>query len=150
MSESGNDRILTIKTYLSGSTCCSRTEICVLASRTKCAPGSAALIPGACLNGIMVSTAGRNNKVSCLVPFVVPVVSRSAGVHTAEDNVGVFLSCRYYNLIYSKGGVIGHANPCLAISEEISSETSVTLLPVSIGCKIKFFRLTGSSTCCKR
>ena len=130
MSKSRNYGILTIKTNLSLCTCCSRAEIGVRACRTKCTPSSAALIPGACLNGIMVSTAGRNGEICCLVPFVIPVVSRSAGVHSTEDYVGVFLSCRYFNLIYSKGGVIGHANPCLAISEEISSETSVTLLPV--------------------
>ena len=74
MAESGNDRILTIETDLRLCTCCSSTEICMLASRTKCTPISAALIPCTFLNGVMVSTAGRNGEICCLVPFVVPVV----------------------------------------------------------------------------
>ena len=147
MSKSGNYGILTIKTHLRGSTCCSRTEIGMSAGGTECTPGSAALIPRACLNGIMVSTTGRNNKVSCLVPFVVPVVSRSTGVHSTEDYVGV--SCGNFNLIYAVFVGVCHANPLFAVSEEISSETSVRLLPVRVGCEIECL-WGGSSTCCKR
>ena len=148
MSKSGNYRILTILAYLCGRTCCRRAKICMRARRTESAPGSASLIPCTCFNCVVVSAASRNNKVPCLVPFIVPVVSGSVGVHSTKDYVRVFLVCRNCNLIYSKAGVIGHAYPCFTVSKEVSSETSVRLLPVRIGCKIKFFGLTGGSACC--
>ena len=148
MSKSGNYGIAAIKTYLICSTGCRGAEICVGTGRTECAPGSATLIPCAFLNAIMVGTISRNSKICCLVPFVVPVISGSAGVHSTEDYAGVFLICRNCNLIHSQARVIGHTNPCLAVSEEVSSETCIRLLPIRAGGEIKFFGLTGGSACC--
>ena len=148
VSKCGNYGIAAIKTYLICSTGCRGAEICVGTGRTECAPGSATLIPCAFLNAIMVGTISRNSKICCLVPFVVPVISRSAGVHSTEDYAGVFLICRNCNLIHSQARVIGHTNPCLAVSEEVSSETCIRLLPIRAGGEIKFFGLTGGSACC--
>ena len=75
MSKSGNYGIATVITYLIGSTCSCRAEICVRTSGIKGAPCSAATIPSTFLNGIMVSTVSRDGKVCCLIPFVIPVVS---------------------------------------------------------------------------
>ena len=51
------------------------------------APGSAALVPSAFLDGVAVGAVGGNLQVGSLVPLVVPVVGCGSGRHSAEDDV---------------------------------------------------------------
>ena len=107
-------------------------------------PCSATLIPCTFLNGIMVIAVGRNGKVTGLVPLLVitPTISTIGRIHSAENNVGICLVGRNINLINAKIAVISHTNPCVAISKEICSKTSIILFPICIRSKIK---LLGSS-----
>ena len=137
VTECGNYRVATIETNLSGCTGCCITKIGVHTGRTECAPGSATAVPGALLNGIVISSTSRNSKICSLVPLVVPVVCRCVRIHSAEDNVRIGLIGRNLNLINAVSVRVSHANPGLAISEEICCKTSVIYLPVCIGSEIK-------------
>ena len=53
------------------------------------APASAALVPRAVLYGVAVFAVGGNGQIVSLVPLVVPVILRGAGVHPAEDHGAV-------------------------------------------------------------
>ena len=100
-------------------------------------PCSATVIPCSGFNCVMVSSISRNLKVCSLVPLVVPVVSSSGGVHTAEDNIGECLIRRNFNLINLKLRVVCHANPSLAVTEEVCCKSSIRLLPVRVGSEVK-------------
>ena len=130
MSKSGNNGIAAIKAFLRCSTCCRRANVSVGTCRSKCAPGSAALTPCAFLNGIMVACS-IILKVFRLVPFVVPVISSCAGLHTAEDDVlNARRDCAFVNAITIR---VLHIEPLIAAIPSVQCETSITLLPVCIG-----------------
>ena len=148
VTESRNYGVLTIKADLRSSTGCFLTKIGVQAGRTEGRPGSAAAIPSTFLNGVVVCTGGRDGKVFCLVPLIVPDISSCAGIHTAEDNVGINLICRNSNLIDAVAVRVGHTYPSFSVTEEVSCETSITLLPIGIGSEIKCLGLF-CSTCGK-
>ena len=143
MSKSAGNLLTTLCAKLSSCTC-SRSTTFVGASGIHGSPCSATLIPGTIFNGEMVSTVSGNGKVSSLIPLIVPVVSRSIRIHSAENNLGIGLIGRNLNLINSKGAIIGHTNPCFAISEEIRSKTSIIYLPIRVGSKVKILGLA----CC--
>ena len=107
-------------------------------------PGSAALIPGAFLNCIMVVSAVIL-KVCGLVPLVSPVVSSSRGVHSAEDDV--LNSGRNGALINAVAVCVGHIEPLLAAVPGISREACVISLPIGVGCKVE---CRGGCRLCRR
>ena len=149
VTESRNYRVTTLCTNLIGCTGCLRTGN-VITCRAKSAPCSTAIVPSIFLNGIVIRTTCRNNKVSCLIPLIVPVVSRRRGIHSAEDNVRIYLIGRNLNLVYAVSVGVGHTNPSFAIAEEVSSETCIIYLPICIGGKIEILGLTCSTgkECC--
>ena len=120
----------------------------VLNHNSDCSPSSATLIPCASLNCVVVCSISGNLEVCSLVPLIVPVVSSSVGVHTAEDNVRI--SRRNFNLINAKLGVICHVNPLFAVTEEVCRKSCAINLPVRVGCEVKhrlYFCLTENSFC---
>ena len=100
-----------------------------------CSPSSATFIPCAGFNCVMVCSICGNLEVCCLVPLIVPVIGSSAGVHTAEDYIGI--SRRNFNLINAKFGVICHVNPLFAVAEEVCCKPCTINLPVSVRSEIK-------------
>ena len=134
-------------TCLSCGTGCLCAKISVKAGRAEGAPCSAATIPCTFLNGVMVCAAGRNSEIRSLVPLIGPVVSGSGGIHSTEDYVGV--TCRNVNLVNTVLVRIGHANPLFSVTEEVSSKTSIILLPICIGSEIKLLGSCSTySKCC--
>ena len=99
-------------------------------------PRSIAIIPCAFCYGIAYLVVGRNHKVVCLVPliFLIPVVSSSSGIHTAEDQIGV--SVRKLCSVNTCIANLSHINPSIAITEEVNCESSVCLIPVIVRNKI--------------
>ena len=149
MTESFNYGIITILTYLSGSTGSSRTNICVSTGTTIARPCSATLIPCTCLNGIAIAGTVVN-KVCGLIPLVIPVVSRCRRIHTAEDYVGKVLTCGNGNLIEVRfAGNLCHGYPSFSVSEEICCKACIRLVPVGIGNKIKLCSTRDISCACK-
>ena len=148
MTESRNYRVATIQAFLSCCTCSCRTYVSVFACGTVCRPCSAAAIPCTFFYCEVVSATCGNCKVSCLIPFVIPVISCCAGIHTAENNVRISFSCGNLYFINTVAIGVSHRNPCFAISEEICCKTCVALLPVSIRSQVKILRLR-CCTCCE-
>ena len=106
-------------------------------------PGSAALIPGAFLNSIMVVTIIL--KVCGLIPFIIPIISCGARVHSTEDNVSN--SGGNYTLICTVTVGIGHIEPLITTIPCVNCKTSIALLPVRVGSKENCRFLCCCSTC---
>ena len=102
-------------------------------------PRSGTLIPGAFCHCIKCLRICRNCKVGCLVPLIVPVVSGSTRIHTAEDHTGI--SKRKFCGINAGISNLSHINPSFTISEEVNCESCAFYLPVSIRLKVNYYGL---------
>ena len=105
-------------------------------------------VPRTIRNGKTVFTIGRNSKVTCLVPLIIPVIGGSARIHSAEDDIRIFFVSRNCYLIISISIRIFHVNPFIAISKEISCKTRISLRPVGTWLKIKRFGLSRTRGDC--
>ena len=131
------------------STCeCLNTCCCTSRSKSYCfgvamlvncrifGPFTSTIIPNTFCNCVAVVFVGRNCKVRCLVPLIIPVVSCCAGIHTAEDYVCITLvNTSFPNAVAI---FISHANPCIAcIVPHINCESCIIRFPVSIRNKVE-------------
>ena len=92
------------------------------------------IIPRTWSNSVTYVIIGRNYKVVCLVPHVIPAVSSSSGIHTAEDQTGI--SMRKLCSVNSGSANLCHINPSFTITEEVNCESSVVNVPVIVRNKI--------------
>ena len=101
-------------------------------------PCTFALIPGALCYGVAVGTISGDLQVRSLVPFVVPVVGKIAGSHTAENNVGIARGNR--DFIIAIGIRIGHVQPVVVFAgciPVVNSEPCAVHQPVGIGLQVQ-------------
>ena len=109
------------------------------------APSSAALVPCTWLNAIAIVSIRRDNKVSSLVPPIIPVIPSVAGIHPTEDHLRK--SCRYLKLV--KVCIDLYAadpDPFFAITEEIGRKACIVDLPVAVGLHVQIFWSTGRNS----
>ena len=94
-------------------------------------PRAFALTPSAFCYGVAYFIVGRNFKVVCLIPSIIPTIIRIIGSHTAEYQVGV--SMRKLHSVNSGITNLCHTNPSISITtKEVNCKTSVCLTPVAI------------------
>ena len=99
-------------------------------------PGAAAAIPGTVGNGVAVGPIRGNGQVSGLVPLVIPVVVRRAGIHSAEDHRRVTLG--HNALVITVAVGVGHIRPGAgAVVPVIDCETGAIGKPVAVRLQIQ-------------
>ena len=107
-------------------------------------PCSATIIPGTGFNGIVIVGA-IILKVSSLIPLIVPVISGSRRIHSAEDNI--LNSCGNGTFVNAILISIGHIEPFITTIPGVKGEASVIYLPVRVGSKVN----NGICSClCRR
>ena len=110
-------------------------------------PAAGTIVPGTCGNAVAVVAVGGNRQIVGLVPFVVPIVCAVAGVHAAENHIGV--SCGDGTFVVAIAVGIRHALPAaVAVVPIVNGKACAVFFPIIIGFQVQLGSISSMRVGC--